>query len=464
MATWFVSAVNGNNANAGTSWGTGNAKQTVAGALAVATAGDVIAVDAAGTFTATAAITWTPPAGGIAIISSTAGSSGTTTVTPSAGAVEAVGAASAAFTIASAAGSAMFIYGMTINSGTNNASSCVTSIAATTSVNSYVECNSCTLGLPTIHTGGQLKLGGNGFATIQGTYIRLKNCTFSAGSRAGGPLIGLGQAVIEIINPTLSFGATQPASLFGQLTQTSSDAILTIKDGDLSAYNGANAYITLASITSSAIIIRNCKISGTPALTTGSWPVGSSGSIELRNVDSGNTTYTYQYQNANGTLTQSTSVYNNADTQFGGATNISWQIVTTANASQFYPFISPPIEQWTTKTTAQTATIEIAQASGAASLTDQDIWCDFEYAASASDPHYTFVSGRNAAPITGIGVNWTTSTAAWTGLTTPVLQKLNPTGNGNTFTAAAVGLLMSRVIVAKQSTTVYIDPQLTGVS
>lgn len=465
MATWFVSAVNGNNANAGTSWGAGNAKQTVAGAIAApVAAGDIIAVDAAGTFTASGAITWTPPAGALTIVSSTAGSAGTTTITPSPGATEAVGASAGAFTIAAAAGSALFVSGVTLSAGSTSGVSNHINISNTASVNSYILFRSCTLSLPGTATAVQLKLGVNGSTTIQGTSIRFRDCTFSFGSRAGGPAIAAGQAIIEIINPTFAFGATQPASLFGQLSTGSSAGMVTIRDGDLSAYNAANAYVSLTNITAATYIVKNCKTSATPALTTGSWPVGSTGSIELRNVDSGNTTYTFQYQNANGTLTQDTTVYNNADTQFGGATNVSWKIVTTANAGQLNPFVSPPIEVWTTKTTAQTCTVEIAQASGASNLTDQDIWPDLEYAASASFPNYTYASGRNAAPITGTGVNWTTSTATWTGLTTPVLQKLNPAGNGNTFTAAAAGLLTARIFVGKASTTVYIDPQLTGIS
>jgi hypothetical protein len=110
--------------------------------------------------------------------------------------------------------------------------------------------------------------------------------------------------------------------------------------------------------------------------------------------------------------------------------------------------------------TAQTASIDLIR-DNATALTDRDIWSDLDSAASASFPNYTYQTNRNAQPFTGSTANQPTSTATWTGtggFSNPTKQKLQ-----NAFTAAATGLLQSRVYVGKASETLYMDPFIGGV-
>jgi len=60
MAYIYVRGTNGLNTNSGADWD--NARQTVTSALSIVTSGDIILVDNAESFTAGAAITYTPPA------------------------------------------------------------------------------------------------------------------------------------------------------------------------------------------------------------------------------------------------------------------------------------------------------------------------------------------------------------------------------------------------------------------
>lgn len=456
MATRFVSAVDGNNADNGTTWAL--AKQTVAGALAISSAGDVIVVDNAGTFTATAAITWTPPAGAVAIISVTR--SGAADFTPAAGAIEQVGAANSIFHIANAAKSSVYVYGMTIKGGTNNSTNCYIGIAASAAQISRTVLHTCTFDLPSV-AGVYIQLGSGGAAPSQ--EIQIINPTFlCTGSHVWGYL-NLNNAKVEIINPTFSFtGASKPHGvIFFSSVNTNQAGTIVMRDGDVSGYSvAAGAIASVGNLSNASVLLENLKINAATAIYDETWP-GGRGSITVRNCDSGDTTYVFQYLNAYGTLTADTAVYvTSGGAEFDGA-GASWKIVTTADCSESFPFVTPVLFAWDSTLTAQTAAIEIIR-DNATLLTDHNIWSDFDYAASASFPNYAYAHNRNAEPFTGTPANQPTSTVAWTGtggFGTATKQKLE-----HAFTAVAAGLVQARVSVGVASTTIYIDPYIGGVT
>ncbi len=462
MANLFVRGSSGSNANTGADWN--NAKQSVAGALAIAASGDVILVDNGETYTQSGAITWTPPAGGnVSIISAVR--SGTSGFTWGAGATEACGAVTAAFTIAGTSSanttSSMYVYGMTISAGSNNSSACTISLLASATINAFLEMVSCTLDLKTANATAAIIYGLTISTASRSLTIRQTNCTLlCSGSRAG-TFLTLGDANVEMINPTISTtGGTKPAVLFGMIALADS-ANLVVRDGDLSGYStSSGALFSVTNWAASQALLKNLKLSGTPTLTTGTWP-GGVGSITVRNCDSADTINTFQFVNSYGTLTVNGTTYLTAGPQFNGA-GVSWKIVTTTLASEYLPFITPPIEIWGTLTSAQTAELEFVRDS-ASSLTDREIWSDLEYPASASFPNYTRATSRNANPFTGSGSNQTTSSAGWTGTggfsVGALKQKLQVA-----FTAAEVGLLQSRVFVGKASETVYVNPAISNVT
>ena len=455
MTQYCVSSATGDNSD-GTTWA--KAYTSITSALSGKVSGDVLIVDSAHAVTATAAITWTPPAGNISIICVTPdGASGFSAFAT--GAAESVGAASAAFTIASAANAHIFVYGMTLNGGTNANSACTIALLSTSSVCS-LEMQSCTFDLKAASTVGLL-LGLNGSAGTSHT-IRHKNCTYIASGSRAGTMIQIGAALIDIINPTISTtGATKPAILFGPLGSAATNGgNLVVRDGDLSGYAVASsAYIGLgANNLKISILFKNLKLSATPTLTSGSWSQGDS-SITLRNVDSADTIDTFQYQNSLGTLTIDNTKYVTAGASFNSA-GISWKIVTTTLATAYRPFVTPQLQLWGTSTSAETATVEIIQDAAAAALTDQEIWLGTDSAASASFPNGNFTSDRNAQPIIGTGVDQATSTTAWTGsFTTPTKQKLE-----NAITPAAVGPVTGQVYVSKASATLWLDAMMSGLT
>lgn len=455
MAFYFVDGTVGLSTNTGASWA--SPFQTVTQALAAAvTAADTsptIACGSTGSFTANAAITWTPPANGkVAIISAINNATGTV-ITPAAGATEMVGAATAAFSVAAAASAAVFVSGMTMKGGTNSSGSCIISLLST-NVAARAEFTNCAFDLP---TSGAASIG-LGYAGLGGSQqLYLESCTFNRSGSNGAPYFSLIHATVSIINPVFSFtGATHPAELITQPAGNNGLGRLIISDGDISAFTGT-ALVLLTNLGGQQILFQNLKISATPAIASGAWPAGNL-SITLRNVDSGNTTYTFEYLNAYGTLSANGSVFAASGAAFSGS-GVSWKIVTTAATNSYSPFILPPLAIWGATLTAQTGTIQVAQASGSTALTDQQLWSDIDFSASASFPNYSWGSNRNAAPITGTGANQPTSAVSWTGLTTPVTQQLQ-----NGFSAAAAGLLQSRISVGIASTTLYVDPTIGGVT
>lgn len=455
-ATIFVSAVDGSNADNGTTWAL--AKQTVAGALAIAVANDIIVVDNLGTFSAGAAITWTPVAR-VAVISVTR--SGTVSYTPSSGAVETCGTGTFNFNITGATNGSMYVYGMTLRSG--NAGASQIRLLDTTAT-MRLEMDSCNLDLASYNSATVAMLVG---ATGGGEVVKftsLKDCTFSrtdggGGSTSAGAFIKPKSAVLEIINPTIAF-----ASVAGKVTalvgagSTTDPARFTMRDGDISA-NWDGPLVAVAGIQSGALLFKNLKLNASTAITSGAWAQGI-GSITLRNVSSDNTDYVFGFYNAYGTLTADVSVFKNSGASFNSQT-VSWKIVTTSVCDEWRPFITPLLQIWDTSTAGQTPTVSIAQASGATNLNDRDAWMDIDSAASATATNYNYKSGRNAAPFTGSAVDWAAdSGATWTGLSTPNKQLLSL----GTVTPARAGLLQGRVAIAKASTTVYLDAKIVGIS
>jgi len=115
------------------------------------------------------------------------------------------------------------------------------------------------------------------------------------------------------------------------------------------------------------------------------------------------------------------------------------------------------IVQWNeTVGSAITATIEIVHDS-VTNITDQQIWMEVQYLGTSGTPLALFVDDAAADYITA-AADQADSSASWTttGLTNPNTQKLVVT-----FTPQEIGIIRCRVVLAKPSYTIYVDPLLT---
>lgn len=209
------------------------------------------------------------------------------------------------------------------------------------------------------------------------------------------------------------------------------------------------------SITACRAVLRNCKL---PASWSGSLLSAAPGApgqrYEMWNCDSTDTNYRIWIEDYAGSIKQSSAVYKDA---FSGGTEHSYVFSSTANAE--YPLIllyGPDFfADNATTGSSVTATVEIVTDN--VTLKDDECWLEVMYMGASGVPLGTWVSDCKA-DVMATAANQATSTESWTttGLGTPVKQKLSVT-----FTPQEAGYVIGRVVLAKASTTVYVDPQLT---
>lgn len=248
---------------------------------------------------------------------------------------------------------------------------------------------------------------------------------------------------------------TLPTTLFMANTAGNRVSINSLVGVDLSALT-SKSLVAAASV-SASFQFAYCKLPtgftvGAPANTGG--PI-----IDIINCDSGSTNYKQQRTTYPGTLTASTSVFNNAT---DGTTPISWQVITTANANPQNPFECFDIVQWAAAGTY--AATKVFATSATAGLKTNDIWVDVEYLGSnypQAVPATTFGAGSGSATLPQIPQGTTpgsiTTGASWGtgGLGT------NYELDVPSFTTSAAGYVIFRVKVGKPSLTINIDPAAT---
>lgn len=446
MATYYVSSVDGDNADDGTTWDL--AKATVAGALAVATgAFDIIKVDSNHAFTAGGGIGWTVNSTSfVAVISVNRTGSDAYL----AGAAESVGAANANFNLNPGGSLGIYVYGMTLTSGTNNNTACDFNIGTmATGATSITTMESCTLSCPSAANNALFFLGGAANTGDRENQITLTNCTFTRTSAE--QAFEIRNAAVRIVNPTINTGSTGTLFTFSVNTEGS-----LFVEGDISGFTGSTG-ICLVTGCYLDVTFQNCKFPVTTPLYTGTFPANEvQGSITVINSDSADTHDQFQFHNVKGSITRNTSIYASSGATVDG-TACSWKIVTTAEASEQAPFVTPWLATWDDSKTAITATIEYNH-DDATDSNDREIWSELEYLGSASFPNGTINSNRNAEPFTGTGATTGTGAATWTGtggFTDENVQKLS-----HSVTTAEKSVMRARVFVGEASKTLYLDPTI----
>ena len=457
MATYYVSSVDGNNADTGASWAL--AKATVAGALAVATTtGDIILVDSAHAYDAGGnSITWNASSGiHVSIISTDRVNGGAL-----AGASERCGTGSGgyAFYIATANAQTLYIQGMTIEPSTtsNDATVCVIASAQPPGVVG-VTMKNCTLLRQSGNDKTTFQLGTTAASNARLPVVVLDGCTFKTTSityPSNTPFLRLGAAAVEIIGcSTVTTAGTTPTKILNGGAQAAQGHFgdARIIDCDFSATACADT-VDIGG-TWYPIEFVNCKFhASTTLVPTGTWLAGAA-SVSYVNCDSCDTEYKYAHYSREGALTVDTATYASDPATVAG-TSLSWKIVTTASAIESSPFVTPWVSTWIDSTGSKTLSLELVYDS-ATNLTDREVWAEFEYLGNASYPLGTVVSTRNANPFTGTGTDLTAGSATWT----EAMANDNKDKITTTVTVNGKGLARARLFVAKASQTLYVDPQL----
>lgn len=458
MATVYVSSVDGSDADSGADWT--NAKATIAGALLLCTGStNIIYVDSAHAYVSSGAgITWNMPNdGAVSIISVNRG-----TMARQTGASETVGTNAFACILFSANFSnSYYVYGMTVQSASGTSATNTLTICSATAASIAARFVSCTLSCRSTNTSAGVTafiLGCTSGASNIKPQIVFKTCAFNIANQANQKGISLRVCDVMIHNSTVGYsGGAKPLILFTSGTGSSSGKFnLKISDCDLSGYEASGgAYFEVANWAEAETILRNCKLSPTPSLTTGAWLTNVS-SITMINVDSGDTNNVFEYRNRLGTITENSSIYANRGAKFNGS-GISWEIVTSSFCSEYENFVTPWLFKWVESIVSTTVGFRVVHDS-ATDLNDRNAWQEIEYISDASFPKGTMLSGRSAVPFDGTAVDWTNDSEAWTG--TGGFSNPNTQTRESTFTPAEKSLIRGRLLFGIASKTIYLDPAL----
>lgn len=430
---WYVRSTDGSDASDGLSWA--NAKATLAAAATAASAGDTIYVSQAHAETQASAMTITLPG-------TTASPSIVLCVNDSAEPPTAT-ATTATVTTTGNSGitlnGSFHVHGITFNCGNSTGTATLT-IGSAFSRNYLAHCKFKLLG-----TGSSSRI------LINGAWQDLYACDIYLSSTS--------QFVTY-------YGAGSTVKWRGglYLTGSSTPTAISVTNGSFVEWVGVDfsalgSSFNLSSYSSGAGLYRfiNARL---PTSWTGNVLNNASGSVgqrvEVFNTDGADTNYRSAAEDGYGKQSPETTLVRTGGAT-DGTTPISWKIVTTSGATIWRVFNSLEIVRWNETTgSAITATVEILRDS-ATNLTDAEIWLEIMYLGTSGVPLGTWTSDR-AADILATPADQADSSATWTttGMSNPNTQKLSVT-----FTPQEKGYVHARVVVAKASTTVYVDPVLT---
>lgn len=320
------------------------------------------------------------------------------------------------------------------------------------------------------------------FGDLNPWFWRFVNCTFQYTTTASSGAINLGIGSGSIDDQRLEWKSC--SIIFGHASQkltvrcpfiwsggsaAASGAVPTslflsggvpadvVLDGvDLSAFTSGTALVDVSGASSGRFVFRNCKLGASVAITTGSIPGQGGLTVLLVNCDSADTNYRYYKQTYQGVIQHETIIVRTGGAS-DGTTTISRQMVSSANSKIYSPLVLDDIVKWNdTVGSALTAAVEIITDN--VTLTDAECWIEVEYLGTSGVPLSSLANDRMTDPVFGTPANQTSSSETWTttGLTTPVKQVLSAS-----FTPQEKGPVRVRVMLAKPSTTVYVDPLVT---
>lgn len=174
----------------------------------------------------------------------------------------------------------------------------------------------------------------------------------------------------------------------------------------------------------------------------------------MYNGDAADTNYKLWIEDYAGTIRDETTIVKTGGAS-DGTTDLSWNMTTSANAE--YPMIpleSGEIVCWNdTTAAAKTLTVDILHDS-TTNLKDDEVWLEVQYMGTSGFPLSTFISDAKA-DVLATAADQATAGGTWTttGLTNPNTQQLSVT-----FTPQEKGYYICKVMLAKASYTVYVDP------
>lgn len=280
-----------------------------------------------------------------------------------------------------------------------------------------------------------------------------ENCTVKFGGV--NQAINSGRGEFYWYGGSIASGSTATTNLFNN-PGTNGTMHLMVDGVDLSNGSSSMNIFNSGSGVGAVCLLRNCKL---PSNWTGSLVTGTlhpAARFEMHNCDSADTNYRMWVEDYTGSIkSETTLVRTNGASD--GTTSVSWKLVTNSSTNEFGGTLETPhIYIWNENVGSTiTLTIDILHDS-LTNLKDNEVWLEAESLSTTGFPLGTVVTDRRATVLT-TPADQTTSSSTWTttGMTNPNKQKLSVT-----LTPKEKGYLTLKVVCAKASYTLYVDPKV----
>lgn len=445
MAVIYLRSTDGNDADNGSTWAL--AKATLAAAVTAAGAGGTVYVSQAHAETQASAMTIALPGtpGAPALVLCVNDGAEPPTALTSTATVSTTGGN--ALTIQGSANGtgAGYIFGVTFSAGDSTNSASI-NVGGTNQLQCLMD--TCKLVLGGSGSTSRITLN----AATRSALLELRNTPMKFANAAQG--IDTRDNVLWSNTPSAIDASGQtPTVLF--IMNNGSVINTTLRGVDLSALGSGKSLFTPNSTGAhGSIKLINCKLGASVSALSTAISYGAERYM-IENSDSADTNYRMEHYCYQGSI-KSETVKVRTSGASDGTTLISWNMTSLAGASFVSPLESPMFAIWNdTAGSAKTVTVEILHDSLTA-LTDADIWLEVEEMGTSGYPISSIISDRKA-DILAAAADQTASTAAWTttGITNVKKQKLSVT-----FTPQKKGYFQARVMLAKPSYTVYVDPMM----
>lgn len=327
-----------------------------------------------------------------------------------------------------------YIYGLTFNTNSGAASGGGNLVLSSGSSNQRFD--SCTFKLSSVST-----------STLQGSagsVLNWNNCTVRFGGSSSSISINTAGALVWKNSTAVDGAGTLPTTL---ITDPSRACTIYCEGVDFS--NLTSKTIVAASAYVVRVLLARCRIPST--VTVAGTPTSGTDRCEvvMINCDNGATNYRNEKYGYAGTLTTETTIVRTGGAT-DGTTPVAHKIVTTANSSWMFPFVSVPLITAWNDTTGSSVTVTVYGIWGGGAVPNkEDIWIDVEYPSSSSHPLGAQGTSGNADILATAAC--TSDSSTWGGSTTKFKMTV-------TFTPQQKGPITVYVKAALASSTFYIDP------
>jgi hypothetical protein len=318
--------------------------------------------------------------------------------------------AASGFAITFSGQGSFYFYGITFQAA-NNAVGLLIGSSAVGQTQNWYYFDNCSLRLTGAGSGASMQLGASstawGIIIFNNTTVRFTN---------SGQFVSpyFCQLYWQNTGQILAAGSSISTTLF-QSPTTGRFNTITLRNLDLSQLTGS-LFSNASNSSIGTLTVQDCKLNAAMTVTT---PINSGMTVQLIRSASDATAYKssrYQYE---GTETTETSIV-----RTGGAVDPTGQaqarkIVTSANAQWLRPFKAEPYAIYNgTVGSALTATVYGTVNAGALPNND-DIWAEFEYLGSATDPKGTIVTTTkssvlaSSAAVASDSSTWAAPATTW---------------------------------------------------